>query len=662
MCVLSDHQPANHQEIELSVIGEITEGIAVNTRNTNGYCAQDIITEPEDARTHRISSESDTVIFEGNNEHCAQGIISELEDARTQRISSESDTVMFEGKNEHCAQGIISELEDARTQRISSESNTVVIEAEIHAENTDAQHMVHFEEAQDFSDAGSLITQAPQSQSIHATINALSTWVSAIQPRESWYLAGWIGDSPIDFLVDPGAVVSAISLQSYENFNMTLLAMLAMFVSQEHDNWDDLLPFMMLAYNTTVHTTTGFTPYRLVFGDECNLPGNLVHRELRADPPPGDPGTYASWVQQALYESYDEVHAQQQRATHRQKRNYDSKAVARAFPIGCWTLRYYPPARKNKLCSPWIGPYKIVRAPMEWVVGIQIDADARIVYMHMDDLKRCAPPDPEPTWPDTARGTSIVVSTRTPSTFALSDVTRSRNIPSNTSQRPGNSAHHTQSSTSGQIDVRAPTSQRLRSSAHHTKSIISGQIDVRAPTNEKDIVKIDTVPDSIMETYAVPSSTWDLQDENCILSMKSNCSIDVKGYRFFTMERLFYALQLLSLGDRKFIGQLAKYSRMDYVRKCINTRFELASRSSQDKWLDEQFQTWTQIITARILSDPVFKQALLDSAGSPLFDPEEPVYATALTSARKMYVQQKLLTWPSWITLPTRVTRGQVLA
>ena len=110
--------------------------------------------------------------------------------------------------------------------------------------------------------------------------------------------------------------------------------MLAMFVSREHDNWDDLLPFMMLAYNTTVHTTTGFTPCRLVFGEDCNLPGNLVHRELRPDPPPGDPGTYASWVRQALHESYDEVRAQQQRATHRQKRNYDSKAVARAFPIG----------------------------------------------------------------------------------------------------------------------------------------------------------------------------------------------------------------------------------------------------------------------------------------------------------------------------------------
>ena len=114
--------------------------------------------------------------------------------------------------------------------------------------------------------------------------------------------------------------------------------------------------------------------------------------------------------------------AQQQRATHRQKRNYDSKAVARAFPMESWALRYYPPARKDKLCSPWIGPYKIVREPMEWVVGIQVDADTRIFYVHMDDLKHCARPDPEPSWPEVARGTSIVVSTRAPSTLARTEM------------------------------------------------------------------------------------------------------------------------------------------------------------------------------------------------------------------------------------------------
>ena len=157
---------------------------------------------------------------------------------------------------EHCAQAIISEFEDARTQKVSSELNTVVIKAEIHAEDTDAQHIVHFEEAQDFSDAGSLITQAPQSQSIHATINALSSWVSswvsAIQPRESWYLAGWIGDSPIDFLVDPGAV----SLQSYEKLmesNAILTPMKVIHMALEAANKSDMSVHGMCNLELSVH-------------------------------------------------------------------------------------------------------------------------------------------------------------------------------------------------------------------------------------------------------------------------------------------------------------------------------------------------------------------------------------------------------------------------
>ena len=146
--MLTDHQPVNHQETECSEISEITDSVIVNA------------IKPK----------------------------------------------------EQCAQNIISVLEDQRALTNIPISDTDVIEVEIHSEETDAQHVVHFGDAQDRSDAGSLITQAPQSNPIHATINALSTWISAVQPRESWYLK----DSPIDFLVDPGAVVSAISLQCYE--------------------------------------------------------------------------------------------------------------------------------------------------------------------------------------------------------------------------------------------------------------------------------------------------------------------------------------------------------------------------------------------------------------------------------------------------------------
>ena len=38
---------------------------------------------------------------------------------------------------------------------------------------------------------------------------------------------------------------------------------------KERTDWVDLLPFFMLAYNLSVPTTTGFTPYRLVVSADC---------------------------------------------------------------------------------------------------------------------------------------------------------------------------------------------------------------------------------------------------------------------------------------------------------------------------------------------------------------------------------------------------------
>ena len=95
MCVLSDHQPANHQELELSVTKEET----VNTRKSEEHRAQPITTEFVGARTQRISQHSNKVMFVGQNEHCAQPITAEFDGARTQRSSPDLNTVMFDKEN-----------------------------------------------------------------------------------------------------------------------------------------------------------------------------------------------------------------------------------------------------------------------------------------------------------------------------------------------------------------------------------------------------------------------------------------------------------------------------------------------------------------------------------------------------------------------------------
>ena len=56
-----------------------------------------------------------------------------------------------------------------------------------------------------------------------------------------------------------------------ERLNRTLLMMLVMFTEKKKNDWDDLLPAVMMAYRSSVHESMDFSPYRLMFGEECTL-------------------------------------------------------------------------------------------------------------------------------------------------------------------------------------------------------------------------------------------------------------------------------------------------------------------------------------------------------------------------------------------------------
>ncbi|KRX42021.1 Gypsy retrotransposon integrase-like protein 1, partial [Trichinella sp. T6] len=53
-----------------------------------------------------------------------------------------------------------------------------------------------------------------------------------------------------------------------ERFNRTLLDMLSIMVDGNPGQWDDMLPFVMLAYNSSVHESTGVTPAIAMLGRE----------------------------------------------------------------------------------------------------------------------------------------------------------------------------------------------------------------------------------------------------------------------------------------------------------------------------------------------------------------------------------------------------------
>ena len=176
-----------------------------------------------------------------------------------------------------------------------------------------------------------------------------------------------------------------------ERYNRTLLMMLEMFAGKNWEDWDDLLPAVMMAYRSSVHESTGFSPYRLMFGEECTLPMVIGLPKQQSDLPDSITSPYAMWVRDALEVAYEQVRQHSGQAVQRQKRLYDHRAVKRLFAVGDWVMRYYTPAKKCKLDSAWIGPYLIVSL-IGWALGIQKDLESPIVIVHCQDIKKVPPP------------------------------------------------------------------------------------------------------------------------------------------------------------------------------------------------------------------------------------------------------------------------------
>ena len=56
-----------------------------------------------------------------------------------------------------------------------------------------------------------------------------------------------------------------------ERFNSALKRLLSKLTQTHNTEWDECLPFVLWAYCGTIHSTTGFSPYHLLFGREMWL-------------------------------------------------------------------------------------------------------------------------------------------------------------------------------------------------------------------------------------------------------------------------------------------------------------------------------------------------------------------------------------------------------
>ena len=157
-----------------------------------------------------------------------------------------------------------------------------------------------------------------------------------------------------------------------EWFNRSLLQLLRCYVSTKED-WENYLPLVLYAYRTAPHSTTGVSPFQLMFGRDP---------KQAAFPPTNafDSSSYSAYLLTKLAKLQDLVANNTDVAAQKQKSYCNKNSVTRTFSVGKPIWLSIPTARK--LQPRWEGKWTVqeIRGPVN--LKITDGKCTKVVYIN----------------------------------------------------------------------------------------------------------------------------------------------------------------------------------------------------------------------------------------------------------------------------------------
>ena len=140
-----------------------------------------------------------------------------------------------------------------------------------------------------------------------------------------------------------------------ERFHATLIDMLRK-TAEERKEWDVFLPYVCFAFRDSPHSSTGYSPFQLLFGRDVRGPLSLLYEQL-TEKTTGS--VTVTELKARLQEAWKLAVEHNQEAKEVSERHHDKKALARVFLTGDQVL-VMTPSLTEKLQDQWSGPYYVV--------------------------------------------------------------------------------------------------------------------------------------------------------------------------------------------------------------------------------------------------------------------------------------------------------------
>ena len=108
-----------------------------------------------------------------------------------------------------------------------------------------------------------------------------------------------------------------------EHFHQTLFCMIGKLSCDKKAQWEQHLPELLQAYNSTQSAVTGYSPHYLMFGRHPHLPVDYYFLMVSAYKHSRHVPAYVTEVQRHFKEVYTEAHLQTNCEAEKQKHYYD---------------------------------------------------------------------------------------------------------------------------------------------------------------------------------------------------------------------------------------------------------------------------------------------------------------------------------------------------